>query len=297
MTWLERMNEALDYIEENLDGTIDMGKIAQITCQSVSGFQRVFSIISDLPLSEYIRRRRLTQAAFELQNSTIKVIDLAYKYGYDSPEAFTRAFNIIHGTTPSSARDIGVSLKAYPRISFLLTIKGVEPMDYKIQAKEQFTVYGIEGIFSCENGENLQAIPKFWGDIMEDGRFNKLLESTGMPEIGENDLCAINAICDYRKNDGDRTFPYMIFAFKTDVSNTKGYTEVTVPAATWALFKSETHKIENTSTVLQGLIKRVYTDWLPTAAFEKVDGHELELYYGNGDKCWCEVWIKVIPKK
>ena len=97
MTWFERMNNALDYIENNLDNDIDLNEIAQIACQSVSNFQRMFSIIADIPLSVYIRRRRLTLAALELQNTNIKIIDLALQYGYDSPEAFTRAFNVIHG--------------------------------------------------------------------------------------------------------------------------------------------------------------------------------------------------------
>lgn len=295
MNWYERMNKAIDYIENNLTGAIDFDKISKITCQSVSNFQRVFSIITDMPVSEYIRRRRLTLAAFELQNSSIKIIDVALKYGYESPEAFSRAFHELHGVTPTVARKEGTRLKTYPRISFLLTIKGAVVMDYKIETKEGFTVYGIEEFFTTDNGENLKAIPKFWQDTMEDGRYEKLVESTHLPENNPNGLCLVNAICDYHEREGN-TFAYMLFAYQTDKSDTTGYTTVEVPTATWAIFRSEQHTIEQTSKVMQNLIKRVYTDWLPTAGFEKVDGYELELYYGTGYNCFCETWIRVIAK-
>ena len=295
MIWLERMTKVLDYIENNLDSEIDMDKLAEIACYSLVNLQRVFSIIADIPLSEYIRRRRLTLAAFELQNSNIKVLDLALKYGYDSPESFTRTFNAVHGTTPSSARGKGVILRAYPRISFQLTLKGAVPMDYRVEKKETFSVYGIEGIFNTKNGENLKTIPQFWDELLSDGRYEKLKQSTHIAEDAQGDLCLLNAICDYEPLDGSK-FPYMVFAFKTPASDTSAYKMVNIPSATWAIFKSETHKIEETTKAMQKLIGRVYTDWLPTANYEKVDGFELELYYGNSDICWCETWIRVTPK-
>ncbi|MGI6705797.1 MAG: helix-turn-helix transcriptional regulator [Clostridia bacterium] len=138
MEWLERVNGAIDYIEDNLAGHIDYKTAAQIACCSTYQFQRMFSFITDVSLSEYIRRRRLTLAAFELQHSNMKVVDVAFKYGYDSPEAFTRAFQNLHGVTPSSARDEGVKLKAYPRISFQMSIKGDVEMNYRIEKNNPF---------------------------------------------------------------------------------------------------------------------------------------------------------------
>ena len=173
MTWFERMNNALDYIENNLDNDIDLNEIAKIACQSVSNFQRMFSIIADIPLSVYIRRRRLTLAALELQNTNIKIIDLALKYGYDSPEAFTRAFNVIHGVAPSLAREKGIRLKAYPRIYFLLTVKGVIAMDYRLEKREAFKVYGLEDVYTFENIENEKgrSIPQVWQDLCKNKKF------------------------------------------------------------------------------------------------------------------------------
>lgn len=297
MTWVERMNRALDYIEDNLYTDIDMTKAARIACCSNSNFQRVFSIVADVSLHEYIRRRKMTLAAFELQNSNIKIIDLALKYGYDSPESFARAFNHIHGTTPSSARDKGVVLTAYPRISFLLTVRGVVPMNYRIESKDAFVVYGIESLMTTDNGENFNAIPQFWLDALGDGRIDKLTRSTNMIPEGPNNLCLVHAICDYRPVEGNNSFPYMLFAYKTSKSQTEGYEEVIVPAATWAIFRTENHTVAGTSEAIQNLTKRVYTEWMPTADYEKIDGYELELYYGSGSACWSEVWIRVKPKK
>ena len=163
-------------------------------------------------------------------------------------------------------------------------------MEYRIEKKEAFKVYGIEGIFTTDNGKNLKDIPQFWQDCMENGQFEKLGKSTNEP------LSRIHAICDYKKTDGN-TFPYMIFAYQTENCDTTGFTEVEVPAATWAIFKTEKHKPENTASVVQSLIKRIYTDWLPTAAYKKIDGYELELYLvSEMDEYYVEAWIRVEPK-
>ena len=100
MNWYERINEAFDYIEDHLDSKIDLDKVANIMCQTTVSFQRTFSVFMNLSIYEYIRRRRMTLAAIELQTNAIKVIELAMKYGYDSPEAFARAFKEIHGISP-----------------------------------------------------------------------------------------------------------------------------------------------------------------------------------------------------
>ena len=118
MDWLQRLNRAMDYIEEHLADRISYDEIARIACCSTYHFRRMFPFLTGITLSEYIRRRRLTLAAFELQTTGAKVIDVALKYGYQSPEAFARAFKQLHGVMPVAARDPGVTLKAYPRMTF-----------------------------------------------------------------------------------------------------------------------------------------------------------------------------------
>ncbi|MCJ8014777.1 AraC family transcriptional regulator, partial [Paenibacillus sp. KQZ6P-2] len=144
MDWLQRMNHAIDYIEGNLENIIDYEQIAKIALCSVYQFQRMFSFILEVPLSEYIRRRRLTLAAFDLQNRKNKVTDIALKYGYETPESFSRAFQNLHGLTPTSARNAGSALKAYPRISFQITLRGVVEMNYRIEQRDAFQVFGLE---------------------------------------------------------------------------------------------------------------------------------------------------------
>lgn len=143
MNMLEHLNKALDYIERNLENDIDECQIAKHACCTIYHFKRMFSFLADIPLHEYIRRRRLTLAAFELRNSSIKVIDIAVKYGYHSPDAFTRAFQSQHGMTPTEMRTSSPSIKAYPPMTFRLSIGGGEPMKFRIENKEAFQVIGI----------------------------------------------------------------------------------------------------------------------------------------------------------
>jgi AraC family transcriptional regulator len=292
MDWLQKMNAALNYIEDNLTEEIDFSLVAKKACCSSYNFQRMFSFITDITLAEYIRRRRLTNAAFELQHSDIKIIDLAIKYGYDSPVSFTRAFRAMHSITPTQAREEGIELKAYPRLSFQITIKGVSEMNYRIETKPAFQVYGVEGIFNV--GEGFKTIPKFWTELCQNGGWDKLLKSIGnglenSPEYG------VHGMCDYRKT-GDRTFPYMICAFKTPTSNTEGYTVVNVPAATWAIFTTEKHDKSQLTKATQDLNRRIYTEWFPNSEFDRIEGFDFEIYKGDGDKCYEELWVRVQAK-
>lgn len=144
METLENMNEALSYIEDNLTEEIDIKQAATLAYCSEYHFKRMFSFLAGVTLAEYIRRRRLTLAAIDLNSGSMRVIDIALKYGYSSPDSFTRAFQILHGVTPSEARKKGQSLKAYPKMTFQLTIKGGEEMNYRIEEKEAFRIIGLK---------------------------------------------------------------------------------------------------------------------------------------------------------
>lgn len=297
MDWLKRMNNAINYIENNLEGKVDYEKAAREAFSSVYSFQRAFSFIVDVTLSEYIRRRKMTLAAFELQNSDIKVVELALKYGYESPEAFTRAFQLLHGVTPTEARNTGVQLKAYPRISFQISIKGVFEMNYRIEKKEAFKVYGIERIFDAVSESISKEVPEFWSELLLNGEYDELAKSSGNYPESDKGLCSVNAICDYRKTEGAK-FPYMLCVLENPKSKIGEYKVVEVPASTWAIFTTEQYEIENDSgKSIRALNGRIYSEWLPTSNYEKVDGYDLEMYYGDGNgKGHCEVWIRVISK-
>lgn len=295
MEWLERMNRAIDYIETNLTENVELSEVARLACCSSYQFQRMFSFITDVTLSEYIRRRRLTLAALELQHSgAAKVIDIAFKYGYESPVSFARAFNSLHGITPAMARQEGIALKAYPRLSFLITIKGAEAMNYRIETKESFEVFGIEGVFPINgDGEATLTPAKLWEQSHSNGDVRRLEARAGnLPSFVSQNLYPVNAVCSYRKTEPD-TFPYMLCAFKDGASNVDGYTSVTIPSHTWAIFPSEPHPWDQFGETIEALYKRFYTEWLPTAGYEQVDGIEFEMYGAKDNLNYIELWFAI----
>ena len=294
MDLLMKMNEALDYIENNLTEEIDFTIVAQKACCSSYNFQRMFSFITDVPLAEYIRRRRLTQAAIELQNSNAKVIDVALKYGYDSPVSFSRAFANLHGITPNEAKQSGVDLKAYPRISFQISIKGEKEMNYRIETKEGFDIFGIETVASLSGEEGFMSPAELWQQSHQNGAYERLFNASGsLPKFVSQDLCKIHGVENYRKTEGN-TFPYMLCSFVSDNSKTEGYTIQHIPAQTYAIFPSEKFKWdEDTGKVLTNLKKRFYSEWLPTANYERVDGANFEIYGGDTELGYIELWFPV----
>jgi AraC family transcriptional regulator len=171
------MNAAIDYIEDNLTGEIDYKLAAKAACCPNYHFQRMFALISEVTLAEYIRRRRLTLAAFELQQSNKSVIEIAQTYGYQSHASFTRAFRELHGIAPSSTRKSGVNLKAFPRMSFHITIKGRTEMNYRIEKIPGFSAAGFK---NCVNTASaLHSIPKLWQEARMNGMGDKLLGLMG----------------------------------------------------------------------------------------------------------------------
>jgi len=291
MEWIDRMNNAVDYIELNLTDEISYEKLAQIACCSTYHFQRMFSFITGVPLSEYIRRRRLTLAAFELQTSNIKVIDVAIKYGYESPEAFSRAFKNLHGVMPISARDIGVSLKAFPKMTFLISIKGVSEMNYRIEEKEPFEVFGLELKTTVVNGQCYKDIPEFWMACGQDGRGPALIQAAGK-KTGE----PVDAGVTYAHNvNGDMS--YMVGCIKKDQVVSPEYKTLAIPKQTWAIFQTE-WKSEEDDEKLHEVWRRIYSEWFPVASYEHADSDfDMEMYFGNLQSGYsAEIWIPVVQK-
>lgn len=294
MNWLAKMNTAIEYIEKNLTENIIFEEVAKKACCSSYNFQRMFSFITDVSLAEYIRKRRLTQAALELQNSNAKIIDIALKYGYDSPVSFSRAFLAIHGVTPNEAKKSGTVLKAYPKISFQISIKGERGMNYRIETKEAFDVFGIEAIASLSGEEGFVSPAELWQKSQQNGDYEKLFEASGnLPTFISQDLCKIHGVENYRKTEGN-TFPYMLCAFISENSKTDGYQIQRIPPQTYAIFPSEKFNWdEDFARVLRDLQKRFYSEWLPTANYERVDGANFEIYGGNTQQGYIELWFPV----
>jgi len=294
MDWLARMNATLDYIENNLCGEIDYSVLEKVACCSAHTFFKMFSYVADISLSEYVRKRRLTMAALELQSSDVKVIDVAMKYGYESPISFARAFQVLHGVTPTQAKKSGILLKAYPRISFQVSITGKKHLDYRIEKKDAFQVFGIEGIFRTdESGKHPRTPADLWADCHASGAIAKLDVDAGkLPSFVGQNLDNVHAICSYKEvNAGE--FPYMICAFKGEDSKTHGYTVLDVPSHTWAIFPSGKFDWDNFDTVIETLYKRFFGEWLPTSQYEQVGGLDLEIYGGDSEFGYFELWFAV----
>ncbi|MDU7967159.1 MAG: AraC family transcriptional regulator [Paeniclostridium sordellii] len=280
MEWLEKLNEALQYIEGNLDGEIKYEKAANIACCTTYHFQRMFSYIAGTPLSEYIRNRRLTKAALDLQNGE-KVIDVAIRYGYESPTAFNRAFQKIHNVSPSVAQKEGTFLKAYPPISFKITIKGVEEMEYRIVKKEEMRIVGVKALLEKNVEENFNTVPMLWQEVAQSGKIMEIASLMGPDSKG---VLGVSACMDYLDK-----WEYYI-AVETDKEAPKGLEEYTIPACTWAVFPGEGQM----PTAIQDIEKRAITEWLPTSGYEYADAPDIELYLNQDPmNSKFEVWIPI----
>lgn len=281
MDWLESMNKAVEYLEDNITEKLDIEKVAKIALSSTFHFQRMYHMITGVTIGEYIRRRRLTLAAQDIVSGE-KIINVAYKYGYETPEAFTKAFGKMHGISPSAARELGANLKAYPKLSFHISIKGDKDMNYKIVDKEKFTVVGKQTRITMVDGENFKMVPKFWDDCMKDGSYNWISSKAG--KLGVLGVCK-----DFTKDD---EFNYMIAVEEIKDTLPKGYISATIPAATWAVFET----VGALPGAIQNLTRRIFTEWLPSAGYQLDCAPELEVYpegdfYSENYKC--EIWIPI----
>jgi AraC family transcriptional regulator len=290
MEWLDRMKSAMDYIENHLEEEVDPAEAAKRACCSVTHFQRMFSFITGVHLSEYIRRRRLTLAGFALQEGNVKVIDVALKYGYDSPEAFSRAFKQLHGIMPTAARGKGAALKAFPRLSFHISIRGDVEMNYRIEEKQPFKMAGLTADMDCANGKQYADIPKMWETGFADGSLQRLSNHFG---LDKNKDMLHAALYNFR----ERYFTYMIGAVVPVDAEAGGFAVLEVPALTWAIFPTGEHTDEQTTEAIQAVWKRIYPEWFPTSGYEHAEGPEFEMYHnlGNG-RYVSEVWIPVVKK-
>jgi len=280
MEWLDSMNKAVEYLEANITEKIDIEKVAQIALSSTFHFQRMYHMITGVTIAEYIRRRRLTLAAQDIISGE-KIINVAYKYGYETPEAFSKAFRKMHGLSPSAAREHGANLKAYPKLSFHISIKGDKDMDYKIVEKESFAVVGKQTKITMVNGENFEQVPKFWEDCMRDGSYQWICSKVG--KLGVLGICK-----DFAKDE----FNYMIGVEKIKETLPKGYISATIPAATWAVFES----VGALPEAIQDLTKRIYTEWLPSTGYQHACAPELEVYpIGDTSSAdyRCEIWVPI----
>jgi AraC family transcriptional regulator len=286
LEWLIRMKDALAYMESKMAESIRIEDVAKIAHVSPFHFQRMFSMLTGFTVADYVRKRRLTLAAQELASSKIRVLDVALKYGYDSPESFAKAFRKAHGLSPSAAREPGVQLKAFPRLSFHLSLKGDQEMDYKIVEKPAFTVIGKSMEVTTRDGENFRRIPQFWTECNTDGTSDQLIQLAA-----DNNWLGICMSMDMEKE----LLSYWIGVEADAAADPQGYETAVIPAASWAVFTS----VGPMPHAIQNVWERIFQEWFPGTGYEHTGGPEFELY-PPGDTAAadyvCEVWVPVVKK-
>jgi AraC family transcriptional regulator len=295
MEWSERMNAAIDYIESNLDNGIDFNEAAKLACCSIFHFQRMFFAIIGVTPAEYTRRRKLTLAARELTSTNAKVIDLAVKYGYDSPDSFARAFRNVHGVTPQAARTSGVKLAAFPRVSFRIELKGGSDMDYRIIEKKGFDIAITRRRFTTKDGQNFIKIPQFWQEFMKSPDYQALCSLGGGKTGGVTGSGCLGVCVDDEpiKDPYNYEFYYGIAVELPPKGKAGKFEKMTVPAATWAVF-------DCTMDNLQEVTKKIFSEWFPSTGYEHDTKPELEVYLPadpRSNVMQCQIWIPVVKKK
>lgn len=285
MEWTTAITEAVSYMENHI--------LEELTLQDVAGhvnispfyFHRGFLMLCGYSVTEYIRNRRLALAGEELITSDITVLALALKYGYDSPDSFTKAFSRFHGYTPSIVRKNRMMVKAFAPLKLTISLKGGQKMDYRITKKEAFTVLGVSKEFRYESAT--QDISAFWEEHASSVAGNFIHGMFGInidPQMGQE------------------TFEYLIADIYHPAADIpEGFTVKTIPAATWAVFPCRGALPD----ALAGVNTKIFSEWLPALRdYEFAAGYCVEMYdavdkYPKGvfdENYYTEIWIPVKKK-
>jgi AraC family transcriptional regulator len=290
MDSISSMNNALAYIENHLAEEIEYSEVAKIAYCSEYHFKRMFSFLSGISLSEYVRRRRLTLAALDLKDKNFKIIDVAVKYGYSSADSFSRAFQTMHGILPSEARREHTKLKAYPKMTFQLSINGGCEMNYRVVEKESFKLAGFRKrvpiIFNGVNPEITKMYGLLTPAVIEQLKTLSNVEPTGIISASTN-------FSGGRMEENGELDHYIGVA--TSRKETSGFDELVVAAGTWAVFES----IGPFPETLQNVWGRIYSEWFPASGYEAVEGPEIlwnESKDTENPKYKSEIWIPVKKK-
>ena len=289
MDWAMEIQNAVDYIEAHLTEELDFEEIARRAASSSFYFQRIFGALCGYSLGEYIRNRRLTLAGNELSAKGSKVIDIALKYGYDTPEGFTRAFTRFHGASPTAVKNGTAIPKPFAKLSVSINVKGGSIMDYKIVKKDSFKVLERVEKHTIVDSENKNTIPEFWTRAHSDGTVKTLLEKT-------SDRTYIFGICYGNIPSDSKTFDYGIAAVCDDNCEApEGFRISEIPARTWAVFEV-TGAMPN---AIQEMWHRIATEFFPSSEYQPTYEMDIEAYPAgvmNSFDYRSEIWVPLADK-
>ena len=290
---IQLMQQAICYMEEHICENISYAEVAKSVHMSSYNFHRTFSFITGMTANEYIRNRRLTLAATELQTTDIAVIDVAYKYGYESPESFSKAFSRFHGVTPRQAKQKGTKLRLFNPLVIKIILEGGNVMDYRIEHRESQRFLALVKAFPNEsiNDDNDHSIPDFWTEC-----FDKELIATmkSLRVDGKRDLYGLCSPV----VDSDNYFHYGIgIMVDEDTDSTRleqflnnGYSIWETTPADYAVFKC----FGADGDCLGETWSKFYKEFVPQTGYTQTDDTDFEIYFENGESSlFCELWVPV----
>ena len=285
MEWTNAIQSAINFMEQHITENISAEDVANHVHISSFYFQKGFRMLCGFSVIEYIRKRRLALAGGDLATTDIKIIDVAMKYGYGSPDSFTKAFTRFHGVSPTMVRKEDVMIKTFAPLKLEISLKGGYFMNYKIIDKESFTVLGVSKEFNYENCK--QEIPLFWQRHYEEGNGKYVC---GMFGINIDEKM------------GNDSFEYLIAdLYDSKMEIPEGFVTRTIPAFTWAVFSC----VGPMPTALQDVSTKIFSEWLPALKeYEFAAGYCVEMYdapdkYPNGtqdENYHTEIWIPIQKK-
>ena len=303
MDWIIGIQQAIDYIEDNLTETIDYEEVARKCYSSSYHFQRVFSILCGFTLGEYIRNRRLTLAGRELATTNAKVIDVALKYGYESPDSFAKAFQKFHGILPSQARNNGSNLKSFSRLVLKFSLEGGTTMNYRIETKPTLTLLGYKKRFNGTPYDEARQHQE--GDFFKTTRAHQWMLK-GMANDKMSDYCVLS-------NFDDDGYDFYISVttdayerenlYNSEVTGIKfmhkfGFEEIVIPERTYLVF--ETEKTKMPIPEYFEIRKQIAAEWLSNDEYQIVNAPELAVYHwgitGGYNGRTIEIWIPIAKK-
>ncbi len=275
MEWTAALNKAIRYMESHLSCPLTVEEVARECSLSASHFQRAFSLLTGITPGEYLRRRRLSLAGEEILSGA-SVVKTALRYGYETPESFSKAFYRFHGVTPQGARKNGAALRSFSPVSLRVVLEGGKELTYKIQRKPAFSILALTRKFNWEN--NFSGIPAFWDEYLAAGLQEKVLGQFGvcLPPLPKAAEWEYGIGCEQ----------------SLAVSRPEGFRLLSIPAHTWVVFPCS-GPLPDT---MQTLWKRIYSEWLPQTGYEFLPDCEVELYTRGTPSdlsYYSEIWIPI----
>lgn len=267
--WIEGIQGSVTYMEENLAGTLDIREIAAVAGLSPFYYQRIFGALCGITVGDYIRARRMTLAAQELAGTDARVIDVAVKYGYDSPDSFAKAFQRFHGITPSAAKEAGAHLRSFAPLHIKISMEGGMMLDYRISEKAPFTIVGTKRRFNSDT--SYDEVPKFWNEWMAQGEKRPIMGTFG--------VCI-----DTEGKDFDYWIADMYFPWEEIPA---GCETRVIPGGLWAQFRC-------TLKTLQSVNTQIWSEWLPSLKeYSPAGDYSIEVYLQPDEtgEMACYIWV------